>query len=456
VLLLSACAGSNSTSDQAVFGMTEAWSAQLPSVGELTERSVSAAGTFVRLGSHFEAGPNRVVADGQTAVFTPQFADSLETAAWAVYRFNLTDYAGEASLQLIWETAPLADCWLAVSDFANSSWELGALSDPAQFDFESLSPYTKPDGTLFVALILCTQTEARLKALRFGPSLAPVAVLSLSPESGSAPLSITMDGGGSFSIGGQIDAFSWDTDGDGSFEEETGGTSTIQILFDRLPATYTLGLRVLDSQGRETEAWTTVTVTGTQFTVPPTEEFVDFAPEADVEYKWQKNCYATLPPWQDENRAFQSVYFLQEANELLSMVNSDRALLSAEPLVWDAHLELAAQAHARHMGMVDFFDYLNPYGQSVYDRLALINVIPWSTAGELITAGYNTAEEAFALFKADEDLYNSLMNPDQSHVGIGVYHAASSIYGTYWEVVLIGGIIGDPQTHDWLEPHEVP
>lgn len=82
---------------------------------------------------------------------------------------------------------------------------------------------------------------------------APQALLTASSLSASAGSTITFSAAGSNDPDGSIVKYEWDADGNGSFEQNTGSTATLQVLF---PAAglYTIRLRVTDDYGAQATA----------------------------------------------------------------------------------------------------------------------------------------------------------------------------------------------------------
>ena len=452
-VLLGACAGGNSP--QVAPGAGEpAPLPALPPVAELPLRQTSVPLGHTRLGAQFELSSSLAQAEGSIAAFTPDFGADLASSAWAIYQLDLSDYTGLPQLQFFWEQAPTTGFWIGLADFTSGRWRFASPADPAQVGLGELDDFIAEDGTVFLALIFCSSEEPRLLALQFGSSADPVPAIHLEETEVLAPQLLTLDASASFSPAGEIVTYRWDIDGEPGFEEETGITPEIIILLDRLPGTYPVAVQIADDQGREAEATIFVTVTGIQFATPPTETFVDNVPEADVDTKWLYNCYAPLPPWDDDNRAFQNVYFLTEAAKLIDLINAERAALSRPALTWDVHLELAAQAHSRHMALLPFFDHVNPYGQDTWGRYALISGLEFGSAAENIFAGSIDAAGTWQQLLDSEDHYDNVVNPDLTHIGMGVYHSLDSPYGTYW-TMLMTQWFSDPNAHDWVEPQEI-
>ncbi|MBN2081026.1 PKD domain-containing protein [bacterium] len=89
----------------------------------------------------------------------------------------------------------------------------------------------------------------------------PVPAVTATPNTGAAPLNVTLDASASADPDGTITAYDWDFDGDGTFEVLNGAAVPAQQTFN-LAGTYTIGLRVHDNGGLFAATTVNVTVTG--------------------------------------------------------------------------------------------------------------------------------------------------------------------------------------------------
>jgi glucose/arabinose dehydrogenase/PKD repeat protein len=93
-----------------------------------------------------------------------------------------------------------------------------------------------------------------VRKIRFlGP---PTAVAAATPTSGTAPLTVGFDGGGSSDPQGDPLTYAWDLDGDGAFDDATGVTASWTY---QQPGTYTPALRVTDPGGASDTDTVTIT-----------------------------------------------------------------------------------------------------------------------------------------------------------------------------------------------------
>lgn len=91
------------------------------------------------------------------------------------------------------------------------------------------------------------------------PNQPPVAALTATPDTGVMPLNVLLDAGGSTDADGTIVKYEWDPNGDGTFELDTGTTSSINYLYSTI-GIYNSAVRVTDDDGGVSVASVPVTV----------------------------------------------------------------------------------------------------------------------------------------------------------------------------------------------------
>ncbi|PWD51071.1 hypothetical protein C8046_10855 [Serinibacter arcticus] len=119
-----------------------------------------------------------------------------------------------------------------------------------------------PDGAMYVLDygkgFFRQNPTAGLYRVEYAPeNKRPVAVATATPDSGSeAPLTVELDGSGSYDPEGEDITYAWDLDADG---ETDATTPTVEHTFEEL-GQYTVSLRVTDPQGKSTATTVNVTV----------------------------------------------------------------------------------------------------------------------------------------------------------------------------------------------------
>jgi PKD repeat protein len=101
-------------------------------------------------------------------------------------------------------------------------------------------------------------TAGAVRKIRFaGANTPPTAVASATPTNGTAPLTVSFNGGGSSDPDpGATLTYAWDLDDDGAFDDATGPTASWTY---QQPGTYTPELRVTDNLGASDTDAVTIT-----------------------------------------------------------------------------------------------------------------------------------------------------------------------------------------------------
>jgi glucose/arabinose dehydrogenase len=122
---------------------------------------------------------------------------------------------------------------------------------------------TGPGGDIFYVDMDAGQVR---RVVYNGANHPPTAVVSASPTSGAAPLTVNFDGGGSSDLDpGDSLSYAWDLDGDGQFDDSTAVAPTRTYTVN---ATVTARLRVTDPAGASDTQSVTITV-GSPSNTPP-------------------------------------------------------------------------------------------------------------------------------------------------------------------------------------------
>jgi PKD repeat protein len=102
------------------------------------------------------------------------------------------------------------------------------------------------------------------------PGFNPTANVSAAPNPAQVGETVTFDGSGSTpdGLGGAITNYQWDLDGNGTYETNTGGTSSAARSYSA-PGTIQVGLKVTENDGDDDEATVALRVNA-----PPTAGFI--------------------------------------------------------------------------------------------------------------------------------------------------------------------------------------
>lgn len=187
---------------------------------------------------------------------------------------------------------------------------------------------------------------------------------------------------------------------------------------------------------------------------PPLETFQDLSPATDdAATSWLKDAYQTLPPADDADGVYQNTSLKTWSDEILRLVNNERVKNGLNPLQRNKHLDYVAQAHARDMGLRNYFNHTaQSYGLSPFQRMDAVNPAPYQNAGENIAAGQHSPSEVMIAWMASPGHRSNILNTSYEYMGVGVYYdAGDGQYREQW-VQLFASFNGDPEAGHWIEP----
>ncbi|MFI8823951.1 CAP domain-containing protein [Streptomyces sp. NPDC053431] len=118
------------------------------------------------------------------------------------------------------------------------------------------------------------------------------------------------------------------------------------------------------------------------------------------------------------------------ADQVIALVNAERAKAGCGALTANATLTRAAQGHSDDMAARDFFDHTNPDGAGPGDRVTAAGY-PWSTYGENIAMGQSSAEQVMEAWMNSPGHRANILNCDFKEIGVGIHNSG----GPYWTQV---------------------
>jgi uncharacterized protein YkwD len=191
--------------------------------------------------------------------------------------------------------------------------------------------------------------------------------------------------------------------------------------------------------------------------IPATENFISFSTSSEpVATRWVKDLYNTLPRPATSTRVYQNQSLTAWADQIYASLNVERARHGLAPLQRCEQLEWLSQAHARDMGLRNFFDHTNPYGMTPGDRLYAIRPASFTLAGENAAKGQENIPELMAQWMASEKHAKNILEGRYAFVGVGVYFDANDKTTPTNFITFFATFNGDPAAHDWLTPGEQP
>jgi uncharacterized protein YkwD len=127
--------------------------------------------------------------------------------------------------------------------------------------------------------------------------------------------------------------------------------------------------------------------------------------------------------------------------EVLELVNAARAvggdcgsmgqLGPSAPLKMNASLHCAARVHSKDMADRNYFDHVNPEGESPFVRIDRAGYGGYAAAGENIAAGTDTPEATVMGWLASDGHCANMLSPEYTEIGVGAYEGPGD-YVYYW------------------------
>lgn len=140
---------------------------------------------------------------------------------------------------------------------------------------------------------------------------------------------------------------------------------------------------------------------------------------------------ATDPTPTNGNVSYNSGY----ANQVLSLLNEERAKAGLAPLTMNQNAVNAANVRAKEI--VSSFSHTRPNGQSPFTALNEAGA-SYHAAGENIACGQKTPTEVMTGWMNSSGHRANILNSNFTQVGIACFEDPNSTYGYYWVQLFIG------------------
>ena len=130
-----------------------------------------------------------------------------------------------------------------------------------------------------------------------------------------------------------------------------------------------------------------------------------------------------------------STDFSSYQQQVLDLVNAERAKRGISALTLDSSLSSVATKKSQDMIDKNYFDHTSPTYGSPFDMMKQFG-ISYRTAGENIAKGQKTPQEVVAAWMNSEGHRKNILNPNFTNLGVGI--AKDSNKTTYWTQMFIG------------------
>ncbi len=105
---------------------------------------------------------------------------------------------------------------------------------------------------------------------------------------------------------------------------------------------------------------------------------------------------------------------------LVELVNRQRSEVGCRPLAWHEGIASVARAHSLDMQNREFYDHVNPDGESLEHRLIRAGIAYNGVAGENLVIGTVDGRIAFTLWMESPEHRANIENCAFTHHGVGL------------------------------------
>lgn len=116
-------------------------------------------------------------------------------------------------------------------------------------------------------------------------------------------------------------------------------------------------------------------------------------------------------------------------NEVVALVNAERAKAGVEPLEQDIALNQLAIIKAQDMIQRGYFDHISPYYGHPWDMATLFDY-EFTRFGENIARNFNHPKDVIAAWMASENHRENMLREHYTHIGVGI--KVDSLGNYYW------------------------
>lgn len=139
-------------------------------------------------------------------------------------------------------------------------------------------------------------------------------------------------------------------------------------------------------------------------------------------------------PGQKLNIPTKSSEELSTEQEILKLVNAERAKVGASPLTLDWELSRVAKFKSEDMRDNNYFSHTSPTYGSPFNMMKSFGII-YKSAGENIAAGQKTAQAVMNDWMNSSGHKANILSKNYTRLGVG--KATGGSYGTYWTQMFI-------------------
>jgi uncharacterized protein YkwD len=122
----------------------------------------------------------------------------------------------------------------------------------------------------------------------------------------------------------------------------------------------------------------------------------------------------------------------RQERAFLDLINAYRRKNGAGKLALQNQLGAAAEHHSQDMANKNYFSHKLSNGDSPEENIERFGYTNWSSIGENIAAGHETAKAVMKAWKSSREHDRNMRNKSFTEIGIGRAYDRRSKYGWYW------------------------
>ncbi|PPA69052.1 SafA/ExsA family spore coat assembly protein [Jeotgalibacillus proteolyticus] len=126
--------------------------------------------------------------------------------------------------------------------------------------------------------------------------------------------------------------------------------------------------------------------------------------------------------------------FVSVEEEVVSLVNQERAKNGLKPLKGDWELSRVARFKSEDMRDKNYFSHTSPSYGSPHQMIRDFG-LTYRASGENIAAGQTSAQAVFTAWMNSSGHRQNILSPSYTHIGVG--YAKGGSYGHYWTQMFI-------------------
>jgi uncharacterized protein YkwD len=135
-------------------------------------------------------------------------------------------------------------------------------------------------------------------------------------------------------------------------------------------------------------------------------------------------------------------------DQVLALVNAERAAAGLPPVVANPTLSKAAQGYAEYMARENFFSHKGLDGSTLVSRAEAAGYVTWSFLAENLAAGQQTPEKLVAAWMKSPSHRANILSEEGVEVGFGRAYNPGSKYRIYWAMEM-GPRVGEGNDERW-------